>query len=128
VNICVGKEWYRFPSNFWIPDPRFHVSFIRYHRRTPPPRYYPSGKRARGTHPSCTHVRVYHSRSSFRGELPRPYSPPPDGSKVIHTDFNDQNQEEMSRYVRSLPPTPHHTRYTCLLSLLLSNHASWCRC
>jgi alpha-1,2-mannosyltransferase len=66
LNICVGKEWYRFPSNFWIPDPRFHVSFIR---------------------------------SSFRGELPRPYAPPPDGSKVIHKDFNDQNQEEMSRYI-----------------------------
>ena len=28
VNICVGKEWYRFPSNFFLPSERFHLRFI----------------------------------------------------------------------------------------------------
>lgn len=28
-NICVGKEWYRFPSNFFLPSPRFSLQFIQ---------------------------------------------------------------------------------------------------
>ena len=27
VNICVGKEWHRFPSNFFLPE-RYIISFI----------------------------------------------------------------------------------------------------
>ncbi len=26
--ICVGKEWYRFPSSFFLPDERFQLSFV----------------------------------------------------------------------------------------------------
>jgi alpha-1,2-mannosyltransferase len=29
VNICVGKEWYRFPSSFFLPASRFRVRFTR---------------------------------------------------------------------------------------------------
>jgi alpha-1,2-mannosyltransferase len=29
VNICVGKEWYRFTSNFFIPEERFRMRFLK---------------------------------------------------------------------------------------------------
>lgn len=29
VNICIGKEWYRFPSNFFLPSDRWHLQFIK---------------------------------------------------------------------------------------------------
>lgn len=29
VSICIGKEWYRFPTSFFLPDKRFRVRFIR---------------------------------------------------------------------------------------------------
>lgn len=29
INICVGKEWYRFPSHFFIPGKRFHYHFLK---------------------------------------------------------------------------------------------------
>lgn len=29
VNICVGKEWYRFPASFFLPDRRFRIRFVR---------------------------------------------------------------------------------------------------
>jgi len=28
VNICVGKEWYRFPSNFFLPSNKFSLQFV----------------------------------------------------------------------------------------------------
>ncbi|PXF45453.1 Alpha-1,2-mannosyltransferase ALG9 [Gracilariopsis chorda] len=29
INICVGKEWYRFPSSFFLPDRHFRLRFVR---------------------------------------------------------------------------------------------------
>lgn len=23
INVCVGKEWYRYPSSFFLPDDRY---------------------------------------------------------------------------------------------------------
>jgi len=28
INVCVGKEWYRFPSNFFMPSERFKLQYI----------------------------------------------------------------------------------------------------
>eukprot|EP01103_Thecamoeba_quadrilineata_P002442 TRINITY_DN1239_c0_g1_i3.p1 TRINITY_DN1239_c0_g1~~TRINITY_DN1239_c0_g1_i3.p1 ORF type:complete len:420 (-),score=61.35 TRINITY_DN1239_c0_g1_i3:43-1302(-) len=69
VNLCVGKEWYRFPSNFFLPDlgkfsPKFQ--FLR---------------------------------SEFRGLLPRHYDSSPSATWIIPPHMNDQNLEELSRYV-----------------------------
>lgn len=66
INICVGKEWYRFPSNFFLPSSRFSLSFIQ---------------------------------SNFTGQLPKPYSNQDNATWMIPTDMNDQNRQEMSRYV-----------------------------
>eukprot|EP00105_Crassostrea_gigas_P012644 XP_011428699.1 PREDICTED: alpha-1,2-mannosyltransferase ALG9 isoform X1 [Crassostrea gigas] len=66
VNVCVGKEWYRFPSNFFLPGNNWNLQFLR---------------------------------SEFRGQLPKPYSSGEDATKIIPTDMNDLNREEMSRYI-----------------------------
>ena len=29
LNVCVGKEWYRFPSNFFLPSERFQLRFLK---------------------------------------------------------------------------------------------------
>ena len=29
VNVCVGKEWYRFGSSFFLPSERVHLQFIK---------------------------------------------------------------------------------------------------
>ena len=29
VNVCMGKEWYRFPSNFFLPSNNWNVKFIK---------------------------------------------------------------------------------------------------
>jgi len=29
VNICVGKEWYRFPSSFFLPSEKWNLQFIK---------------------------------------------------------------------------------------------------
>lgn len=28
INVCVGKEWHRFPSSFFLPDNRFFIDII----------------------------------------------------------------------------------------------------
>lgn len=29
LNVCVGKEWYRFPNSFYLPTPKWHLHFVR---------------------------------------------------------------------------------------------------
>lgn len=29
INLCVGKEWHRFPSSFFLPDARWKIEFIK---------------------------------------------------------------------------------------------------
>eukprot|EP00188_Purpureofilum_apyrenoidigerum_P006193 Plantae.Rhodophyta-Purpureofilum_apyrenoidigerum.ctg9180.p1 GENE.Plantae.Rhodophyta-Purpureofilum_apyrenoidigerum.ctg9180~~Plantae.Rhodophyta-Purpureofilum_apyrenoidigerum.ctg9180.p1 ORF type:complete len:671 (+),score=82.18 Plantae.Rhodophyta-Purpureofilum_apyrenoidigerum.ctg9180:33-2015(+) len=29
INICMGKEWHRFPSNFFLPDQRYRLRFVK---------------------------------------------------------------------------------------------------
>ncbi|KAI0207455.1 Alpha-1,2-mannosyltransferase ALG9 [Lamellibrachia satsuma] len=45
VNVCVGKEWYRFPSHFFLPN-KWHLKFIKsdFHGQLPKP--YESGANA----------------------------------------------------------------------------------
>lgn len=66
VNVCVGKEWYRFPSNFFLPANNWNLQFIR---------------------------------SEFKGQLPKPFSSHQDATKLIPSDMNDMNKEEISRYI-----------------------------
>ncbi|OQV20294.1 Alpha-1,2-mannosyltransferase ALG9 [Hypsibius exemplaris] len=64
-NLCVGKEWHRFPSSFFLPD-QWQLQFIQ---------------------------------SDFKGVLPKPFAPYPQGLSAIPTEMNDENREEPSRYI-----------------------------
>ena len=66
VNVCVGKEWYRFPSHFFFPDESWHLQFVK---------------------------------SKFAGQLPKPFAKGPKATRIIPQNMNDQNREEMSRYI-----------------------------
>ncbi|BES97102.1 Alg9-like mannosyltransferase family [Nesidiocoris tenuis] len=39
-NICVGKEWYRFPSSFFLPDDRWSLLFVKSEFRGELPKYF----------------------------------------------------------------------------------------
>ncbi|KAK9719431.1 mannosyltransferase [Basidiobolus ranarum] len=72
VNVCVGKEWYRFPSHYFLPD-NFRLKFVRSSFRGLLPKYFyedPSGKSSRR-----------------------------EGTRMIPDHMNDLNHEEMDRYI-----------------------------
>ena len=29
VSVCVGGEWYRFPSSFFLPGPTYRLQFVK---------------------------------------------------------------------------------------------------
>eukprot|EP01029_Cantina_marsupialis_P025929 TRINITY_DN68847_c1_g5_i1.p1 TRINITY_DN68847_c1_g5~~TRINITY_DN68847_c1_g5_i1.p1 ORF type:complete len:513 (+),score=67.46 TRINITY_DN68847_c1_g5_i1:202-1740(+) len=64
ANVCVGKEWYRFPSSFFLPE-GYQLQFLE---------------------------------SNFKGQLPQQFAKV-DGTSALLPNFNDQNNEEISRYV-----------------------------
>ncbi|XP_065887742.1 alpha-1,2-mannosyltransferase ALG9-like [Dysidea avara] len=45
VNICVGKEWYRFPSSFYLPGNQWHLRFLRSEFRGQLPKQYSESTR-----------------------------------------------------------------------------------
>ncbi|KAJ1528897.1 hypothetical protein ONE63_007266 [Megalurothrips usitatus] len=46
INVCVGKEWYRFPSSFFLPSDRFHLQFLQSEFKGQLPAPYSSGPNA----------------------------------------------------------------------------------
>lgn len=71
INVCVGKEWYRFPSRYFVPNQ--------------------TGGGGR--------VEVQFLKSDFDGLLPKAFEPLPYGTFEIPSEMNDMNREEPSRYV-----------------------------
>lgn len=64
-NLCVGKDWYRYPTSFFFPNKNFKLRFLK---------------------------------SKFDGMLPAYYSEEYNGTKIIHSYFNDKNQEATELY------------------------------
>ncbi|XP_056006211.1 alpha-1,2-mannosyltransferase ALG9-like [Ostrea edulis] len=52
VSVCVGKEWYRFPSNFFLPGNNWNLQFLRSEFRGQLPKPYNSGEDATSQIPS----------------------------------------------------------------------------
>jgi alpha-1,2-mannosyltransferase len=50
-NVCTGKEWYRFPSSFFLPDNRWQLQFLKSEFRGQLPQPYSSLPRATSTIP-----------------------------------------------------------------------------
>jgi len=71
TQVCVGKEWHRFPSSFFFPNKSFRLAFLKSEFRGQLPKYY--------------------SGMTSDGRLP---------TMVVHDDFNDENLEEPSRYIQ----------------------------
>lgn len=66
TNLCLLKEWYRFPASFFIPNSATRVQFVK---------------------------------SSFGGQLPKPFEQHENATSIVPNAMNDLNQEEPSRYV-----------------------------
>jgi len=64
TNVCVGGDWHRFPSSFFLPKGS-NLAFLP---------------------------------SDFKGQLPQPFTP---GGVAVEPlqPFNDENREEISRYI-----------------------------
>ncbi|XP_077987356.1 alpha-1,2-mannosyltransferase ALG9-like isoform X2 [Glandiceps talaboti] len=46
VNVCVGKEWYRYPSSYFLPEDNWHLQFIQSEFRGQLPKPYSKQKAA----------------------------------------------------------------------------------
>ncbi|KAG2378112.1 hypothetical protein C9374_008734 [Naegleria lovaniensis] len=68
VNVCVGKEWYRYPSSFFLPTSKKFD------------------------------IRIRFLKSGFSGLLPK-YFADENPTSSIPTGMNDENREEMDRYI-----------------------------
>uniref|UniRef100_A0A915BD27 Mannosyltransferase n=2 Tax=Parascaris univalens TaxID=6257 RepID=A0A915BD27_PARUN len=77
IHVCVGKEWYRFPSSFFLPSGVVD-------------------RRGRKWDAKLNFI-----KSEFSGLLPKPFAdgPLPNITRMIPTHMNDLNREEPTRYV-----------------------------
>lgn len=68
INVCLGKEWYRYPNSFFLPNSsRYRTRFIKSEFRGQLPKLYENNMRGLET-------------------------------RIIAEDINDMNKEEISRY------------------------------
>lgn len=91
--VCVGKEWYRFPSHFFLPDVTLRPEW--------------SGPRGP--------ARLGFLKSAFGGQLPQPYNATI-GTSGWASGFNDVNAEETDRYV------PHWQDCDAIVDFRLPQH------
>jgi len=70
TTICMGKEWYRYQSSFFLPTTNFKVGFLQSDFKGQLPKYYLKST-----------------------------SPDQPSTRLSHEDFNDMNMEEPSRYI-----------------------------
>lgn len=72
INVCYGKEWYRYPSSFFLPSSsRYRMRFIRSEFRGQLPKLFETDPASKGLE-----------------------------TRIVHEDFNDMNKEEVSRYIK----------------------------
>ncbi|KAH9514081.1 mannosyltransferase [Bulinus truncatus] len=64
VNVCVGKEWYRFPSSFFLPSKNWHLQFLQSEFKGLLPKPYDAG-------PDATRVIPCHMNDMNREEPSR---------------------------------------------------------
>lgn len=73
INVCLGKEWYRYPSSFFLPSSkRYRMRFIKSEFRGQLPKLYEDDDKMNPSKGLKT--------------------------RIIYDDFNDMNKEQPSRY------------------------------
>ena len=85
LTLCYGKEWYRFPSSFLVPN-EVRVEYLKSHFDGILPKHFVERREE-----------VFTSRRDVRRRLAIASSSP--------AGFNDRNEEEMDRYAS--------IKYTC---------------
>lgn len=86
TSVCFGKEWYRFPSSYFLPHD-MHAKFIRSEFRGLLPGEFPEA-------------------SSLYGRL--------EGASQIPPGMNDLNIEDPSKYVRAIASARHTFDTNCV--------------
>jgi len=79
INLCVGKEWYRFPSHYFLPD-GVRLRFLKSDFNGQLPKYF---------------LEKTYVDSNNQTKM----SDEREGTWTIQEGFNDRNLEEMDRYV-----------------------------
>ncbi|CAG8560880.1 19812_t:CDS:10 [Cetraspora pellucida] len=79
INLCIGKEWYRFPSHYFLPD-GVRLRFLKSDFNGQLPKYFLEDTQV----DSESRTKMNYKR---------------DGTWMIQEGFNDVNKEEMDRYV-----------------------------
>lgn len=46
INVCIGKDWYRYPSSFFLPSTKYSIRFIKSEFRGMLPAYYSNEENA----------------------------------------------------------------------------------
>jgi len=69
TTVCLGKEWYRYQSSFFLPSKLFKIAFLKSDFQGQLPKYF---------------------QQVPKGQL---------STRLRHDDFNDLNLEEPSRYI-----------------------------
>lgn len=77
MRICIGKEWHRFPSSFFLPE-----TIVDNHNKQ-------------------RNIELQFLKSEFTGILPKHFSNEkiPNATRSIPNSMNDKNLEESTRYV-----------------------------
>jgi alpha-1,2-mannosyltransferase len=63
--ICLGDEWYRFPSSFWLPNDSVRVEFVRAGFRGLLPKHFASSANATSAVPSHMNNKNSEERSRY---------------------------------------------------------------
>jgi len=82
IRVCIGKDWYRFPSHFLLPS-KFVCLFLCLNENQI----------------QKFRCELSFIRSEFRGQLPKAYSQLKNATRLVENHFNDENKEEIDRYV-----------------------------
>jgi alpha-1,2-mannosyltransferase len=86
LRVCVGKEWSRFPSSYFLPN-NTRLYFLRSHFRGLLPKYFIE---------PATSSKI---SSEFSGQEIEQVDGWRPGTWMIPTGMNDLNQKELARYV-----------------------------
>lgn len=128
ARVCVGKEWYRYPASFFLPERTKDSVALFADKRS----HTPGGP-----------AELAFILNNFTGLLPQPYLPGiPFGSRELRTGFNDENRHEPDRYVPiescdyiidlQLPPErtrdAHYEPYFQSNKLFIGDNANKCTC
>lgn len=112
VSVCVGKEWYRFPSSFLLPHKSVSCSGSDLTA-------FPSCWFTNSLDHFISSWQLHFIQSEFKGQLPQPFASGPLPTQIIPAHMNDQNLEEPTRYVS-------HRHMALLVAALNSDLIGFC--